>query len=585
MDRTREGARRHDARQSEAMRSLTITGARLASLVLAGTLAACGGGADDATAPAAATPVLKSYVGSTGTFVAWADPATGRIEAAPTGAYAGKRSVVRGTVDYLSGASIGRLAGVQVYKRDDGHVYALGVAAAGTPAERRISSESEATVDDDCSLNGTAVAGANTDYAAVQFAVDLERPARSAYIYRLPGADGACNTADDVVHAVFTGMSDTEAPLTLPGMPSAVVRTDAGGITGYLFARGNRLELWDATFARPVVLGAFASTVGVVQALPNGSSRGRPTREAFLVDGALHVVDYAARSVSAPLFKVPGWQPTAPGALFAASPTRLFFSIHTPAAGSNRASSTIYAMPSDGSSAPIPVVTEAGRIVALEVPVDGTQLVWSLQTTTLAIRTTSTATPGTPVTLVDGGAEANNGTFIATADAVYYTLWLGNRNASNRTNTRQGTFSGIVGYDASMIQPKRAGSAFVNGGELQPWPDDPAVTQTAWRTLLQVRGLSPISTFDPVDGFSYTQDGVAGATLVAIDAATKQEIATPGVLPASTAQSLAGTFRSAERYGFIEATNAASNGNPATRDLYFLNPTLAGSLVRVTGNL
>ena len=54
-------------------------------------------------------------------------------------------------------------------------------------------------------------------------------PTNSSYIYRLPGPDGVCNTADDVFHMVKTGMSPARcADRRATGMPVATVRTRAG---------------------------------------------------------------------------------------------------------------------------------------------------------------------------------------------------------------------------------------------------------------------------------------------------------------------------------------------------------------------
>jgi hypothetical protein len=103
--------------------------------------------------------------------------------------------------------------------------------------------------------------------------------------------------------------------------------------------------------------------------------------------------------------------------------------------------------------------------------------------------------------------------------------------------------------------------------------------------MIQVQGLTPVTVADPASGYTYTVDGVSGGTLVAIDTGTNQPGVTIGTLPASNAAGLAGTFRDAGHTGFIEATNAASTNDPATRDLYLLNTQQAGTLTRITNNL
>jgi hypothetical protein len=73
--------------------------------------------------------------------------------------------------------------------------------------------------------------------------------------------------------------------------------------------------------------------------------------------------------------------------------------------------------------------------------------------------------------------------------------------------------------------------------------------------------------------------------MVAIDATSNQPGVTVGTLPSSTAVTLSGTFRDIGRSGFLEAANAISTEDPATRDLYILNSQAAMSLTRVTNAL
>jgi len=268
--------------------------------------------------------------------------------------------------------------------------------------------------------------------------------------------------------------------------------------------------------------------------------------------------------------------------LFAASPTTLYFSINTPAAGSAPESASIYAMPADGSAAPSVVDTEPGRIATLSFPVQGSNLIWGVVNPTYTIRSLAVA-GGSPATLMS--STDNAGTFIATATTVYYETWMGSTDSTTHTVTRSGTESGILGVDGTVIQPPLASSTFVNGGEQEPWPNDTTTTITPYRTVFQVHGLSPVTVTNPGTGYTYTEDGIGGASLISIDTASNQVVATVGTLPVSTATALTGTFRGSADTGFLEATNPLSTGNPATRDLYLLNSQTSGSLLRVTGNL
>lgn len=552
-------------------------------LGLLGALSGCGGSNGGGLPGGPPTP--GSYVGTTGVFAAWADPATGNFAAAPIGSYAGKKQILRGTVDFQSGANLSQPAGIEVYKGSDGHIHALNLTSIGTPAAVQLSSEAAATVDDTCSLSGTEVAGAHTDYAGVYFAADLVMTTNSSYIYRLPGPDGVCNTPDDVFHMVKTGMSATDAPIVATGMPVATVRTAQGGISGFVVKNGSTLQLVDGNFANPAVLGTFAAPIGVVQALPVGTTQGYPTGQLYIVDGTIVYVNYAARTTSAALYAIPNWTPTNAAALFAASPTTLYFAVNTPAVGATPAHTSIYSMPADGSAAPSAIDSEPGRVATLLFPVQGVDLIWGVANTannTFAIRALPAA-GGAPATLLN--AAQNDGTFIATASTIYYETWSQTYDAASNTLTRSGTQSGIVGLDGSLIQAALANSTFVNGGQQQPWPSDTTTTATPYQTLFQVQNLSPVTVADASTGEVFIEDGVSGGTLIAIDAGSNQPAATIGQLPVTTATTLSGTFRGIADTGFLEAMNALSTQDPATRDLVLLNSQTMGSLTLATGNL
>jgi len=527
-------------------------------------------------------PSLISYVGTTGVFAAWADAISGDFAFAPTGSYAGKKQILRGNIDFLSGTNLSQAAGVEIYKGADGHIHVLDLTTSGQPAAQVLSAEAAATIDDGCTLSGTAVAGANYDYVGVYFTADLVDTTNSSYIYRLPGPDGLCNTADDVFHMVKTGMSASDEPIAVSGMPVATVRTAEGGISGFVVKNGATLQLVDSKFENPVVLGSFAAPIGVAVALPVGTMQGYPTGQLYVVDGNIVYVDYAARTVSHSLYAIPNWLPTNAAALFAASPTNLFFSINTPQVGATAAYTTIYSMPADGSAFPSVVDTEAGHVVTLLVPVQGADLIWGLENPIFSIRTLPVA-GGSAATLV--ASTANGGTFIATAATVYYETWVQTNDAATNTVTRSGTQAGIIGIDGTVVQAPLANATFVGGGEQLPWPNDTTTTTTAYETVFEVQGLSPVSLINASTGVRYVYDGVSGGSLIAIDTTSNQMVAAIGTLPAGNATGLSGTFRGSAHTGFLEATNVLSTQDPMTRDLYLLDSRGAGSLIRITDNL
>jgi hypothetical protein len=369
---------------------------------------------------------------------------------------------------------------------------------------------------------------------------------------------------------VKTGMTPNDAPLTVASMPVATVHTALGGISGFVAISGAELVLVDGNFANPVVLGTFAAPIRVAVALPVGTTQGYPTGQLFVIDGNIVYVNYAAHTTSAALFAIPNWTPTNAAAAFAASPTMLYFSINTPATATLAAAASLYAMPADGSAAPLVVDSEAGSIAELEFPVQSSDLIFSVRNPAYVIRALPAAA-GAALTLTS--TVDNDGT------------WMGTTDTATQTVTRSGTQSGIVGVDGSVVLAPVADSTFVSGGEQLPWPDDTTTTQTAYQTMFQVTNLSPVTVIDPSTGVQYVDDGVSGGKLVAIDTTSNQVVAVIGTLPFGTATFLSGTFRGYGDTGFIEATTAISTQDPATRDLYLLNSQNAYSLTRVTGNL
>jgi hypothetical protein len=560
----------------------------VAAVGIAGLLSGC----NDNGGNGEMQPPPTSFVATSDAFVAWANGETGTFAVAPTGTYAGKRQALRGTVDRITGVNVGVLASLEIYKGGDGHVYALDLVSSSRPAPQQVSSESSATIDDTCSLTGTGVTGANSDYLGVLYVPDSSTPTNTRYFYRLPGPDGVCNTADDVIQMVSTSTPANVAPTTVPAMPITGVTTQLGAITGFVAKSGASLLLYDANFANPVVLGTFSAAIGVATPLPSGLVQGSPTGGLYVVDGNIVFVNYSrgSPSTSAPLFTLPNWTPTAPHAVFVASPTTLYFAVNTPASGSTPASASLYSMPNDGSAAPSLIVAlpQPSVVAGMQFPVQSTNLIYAAIVNNAygiyALGQGST----TPVQLVSSATGQNGGSFTATATSVYYTTFAVTTDATNMTQTRTGTLSGIVGVDGSQIQAPLANSTFASGGEYAPYPltvGSAVTVQTPLQTLFQVQGLSPVTVSSATTGYTYTFDGISGGTLIAIDATSNQPLATLGTVPVGTATFLSVNLRDSNHSGFIDASTFVSTQNPTTHDLYLINSHNTNTFERVTTNL
>lgn len=549
--------------------------AAAAALVLSG----CGGDSCwDCVGPGNG---VTSYVGSTDVIAAWADPGTQTLDVAPTGQYAGKRQFIRGTVSPYTGDDLGQPAGVEIYEWNDGTIHLLDLTDVGYPNAVQVSSETQATLDPACTTNGTtAWAGAPTDYTGVFFAPDLAMPTNSTYVYRLPGADGICGTADDVTHAVRTGMSATDAPLTAAAMPAATVYTSAGSISGYVARSGSDVVLLDANLANPTTLASFVNPISVMEPLPTGQTTGYETGRLFLIDGDVYFVDYAGHTVSASLFTVPGWTATDTGlAAAAASPDTLYLATYSSTTGATQ----IWQMPANGSAAATLMATVNGRVTQMEFPVGGTNLVVGVAGSSYSILALPAA-GGLSQTVLLG--DGNGGRFTATATDVYWTQWTSTTSGS--TTTRTNEHSGINTQAGAVVMASVPNSMFMIGGEAAPWTNGDLQTQrTPLVAVFQVTGLTSSSSATAPDGRTYTAPILTGATIQSISTSTHSVIATVGTFGSTTsATMLDGVVHpTIDHWIFIDAENQASSQDPATHDVYLVNSQVNDSLVRGSFNL
>jgi hypothetical protein len=551
-------------------------------------LAGCGGSSDSCT-DCVPPPVsgVTSYVGTTDTVAAWADPGSMTMDVAPAGVYAGKRQMIRGTVSPYTGAQLDQPAGVEIYEYGDGTVHLLDLTDIGLPSAVQVSSETAATIDPECTENGQ---DSNTtfvySYTGVYFASNLASPADSVYVYRMPGPDGICNTTDDVLHAVHTGMLSTDAPLVAAEMPHATIYDQTGAIQGFIAKSGPNLVRLDANVSTPMTLATYGTAdIQVLDAMPVGQVSGFETGRLFVVDGNIVHVDYASNAVSASLFAIPNWSPTdshmvAP----AASPGFLYFAINTPGVGGALGVGTIYQMPADGSAAPTVLGTVAGRVSELQFPVGGSSVLVGVVGDLYSIEAIpETGGLGTSVFF---GTETV-GRFTATSTDVYYTEW--NQVTVGTTTTRTSPMSGIVAMDGTTVMATVPNSMFMIGGEAAPWPANDVTTQrTPLVTVFQVTGMSASSTTSsPVTGLSFTAPNLTGGTLASFDTSTNAMVATLGTFDSSTTATLLnGTVHpSIGHWLFLDAQTQASTSDPATHDEYLIESQTPASLVRASMGL
>lgn len=555
--------------------------APLWTVVACVTVTSCGGGSGgggdtNPPPPPPPPPATVQYVApADSTFVAAIDPDNpGAPALAQLGSYAGARQFITGTIQSGSPTITNQAGYAEIYKGADGHIYRVDLAITGSPAATQVSSESNATVDDLCSLSGaTTSLGTDVNYLAEQYFNDYANPENSAYFYRLPGADGSCNTSDDVVYMVKLGMSTSEAPV-LARMPAAVTHDpNTGAITGFVVNEGTALTFYDSNFQNRVVLETPATPIGV--AYPLGATYVTATGRLFVLDGNIVYVNYGTQSVSQPLFTIPNWAaskrfPTA------ANPTTLYFSADTSDHTQTPVvlTSALYSIPRDGSATPTQLSTESGIIQAIATPVGGTTTVYSVVPPKgfYTVRAVTNGSSSGAVTAVT--TTGNAGSFIASDASIYYTFETISA-PDSMTRIYANTSTGIVAMDGTVIEPPVANSKFI--------AQQSDVNGSDWLNVILATNLAPVTLVATATGLTYTEDGISGATLEVVSTSTNSVTATLGTVPAGTLMNGTGTLTGTA--GYIDGLNVNSTLDPATRDLLYINTGSANSLQALTSNL
>lgn len=554
--------------------SLAAAGLMLGGLLLSG----CGsssGGSSSSGGGGGSTPTSIQYVApQDNVYVDAINPASTGTQYSPAlGSFAGARTFITGTISASSPTVTNQAQYAELYKFSDGHIYGVGLLTASAPAAVQISSESQATIDDLCSLNGAnTLLGTDVNYVATQYYNDYANPANSVYFYRLPGPSGTCNTSGDIIHMVKLGMSSADAPITAL-MPVAVIHNPtSGAITGFIVNEGSALTEYDENFQNRTVLYTPATTINVAYTL--ATSGVSAAGGLFVLDGSIVYISYANNTVSTSLFSVPNWSSTArfPSS---ANSTTAFFSVNTSDETQKPVvpTSEVYSMPLDGSAAPTSLGTESGIVGQVTVAEYGTTVAWSVvpPNGNYTIRASSGANTS-PVTAIT--ASGNSGSFVVTANAIYYTT--SGYAKTGTTVVYSNTQTGIVGMDGTVIQVPLLNSRFV-ANERDNNGDD-------WTYIIRARNLSPVTVVSASNGNTYTEDGLSGATLEAVSTSSNSVTTTLGTMPSGTTiMSGSGTLTATA--GYIDGLNVNSTPDPTTRDLIYVDTSAANSLIQLTTNL
>jgi hypothetical protein len=146
-----------------------------------------------------------------------------------------------------------------------------------------------------------------------QGAPDYSNHDLSSVVYRVPGADGLCDTNDDTWRAVKLGMSATDQPIEAGGEPIAALHDLANGaLVGWLVVRAitvagsaqvsYKLQRVDANFANAADIGTLKTPWRLAGRVPN---QGAFAGDVLIAGGdELRRFDVRTSGLSAPLVLV-----------------------------------------------------------------------------------------------------------------------------------------------------------------------------------------------------------------------------------------------------------------------------------------
>jgi hypothetical protein len=151
----------------------------------------------------------------------------------------------------------------------------------------------------------------------------------------------------------------------------------------------------------------------------------------------------------------------------------------------------------------------------------------------------------------------------------------GNSAPDSATRIFANTVTGIVGMDGTVLESPVANSRFI--------AEQRDVNGSGWLNVIRARNLTPVTLVSNTNGLTYTEDGISGATLEVVNTTTNAVTMTLGTLPQGTIMQGTGTLTGTA--GYIDGFNVNSTLNPSTRELLYVDTSIANSLETLTGNL
>jgi hypothetical protein len=129
--------------------------------------------------------------------------------------------------------------------------------------------------------------------------------------------------------------------------------------------------------------------------------------------------------------------------------------------------------------------------------------------------------------------------------------------------------------DGTVLESPVANSRFI--------AEQRDVNGSGWLNVIRARNLTPVTLTSNTNGITYTEDGISGATLEVVNTTSNAVTMTLGTLPQGTVMQGSGTLTGTA--GYIDGFNVNSTLNPSTRELLYVDTSIANSLATLTGNL
>ncbi len=458
----------------------------------------------------------------------------GQVSGVSPQAYSG--TVSNGTVSNLRLRFTSYIKGGRFYKFDH-------EAQGGTPQGQLWTSLSSSAVCGEFGYpSGDLLAGG----------VDFQSPVNSWAFYDGPGADGQCNTGDDVSFALRLSMGGGTAPATLNGRPVVSIGNANGALTGFLMRSGTQIQQLDSDL---MAVGNLFAVSSDFENIGLSLSGGAPGVWLFRDGNTLYGVNLATPTTRVALTTLAAGEEVLPQQ--AEDEANLYVGITRNTAGAE-SSRVLRVSPA---LAVTPVVSQPLALFGLRVT--PTRLVLFRGDNSIV---SVLKADGSGLVVLRGVPPLGEFSYVAATagENVVIQHTVIDLNTASRSNSVL-----ILGSDGG--NPQLLDNTAIAG-----------TTQARPTPLGQVFKDYAVFLASPV-----IEGNWAGANLRAMEIATRTDLVTYGALPATPGSNLAvtGSFDPLQ-YGqpglfSVFGPNVPGQATPPDNDLYFFNSDSAG-LVRVT---